>query len=187
MIYLELFLAFFWVSLTSFGGGYAALAPIEEQTVGRGWLGTEEFADLLAISQSTPGPIGINAATFVGAKVAGVLGSVCATAGFVLPSFVIMLTLAVLYRKYSELKGVKYALRGLRPASVGLIAAAGVSLFLAVLFAEGFIFSADVMAGLVIFALALLALRLFKLNQAYVILTCGGGGGFWAWVFSLPA
>ncbi|MDR1409938.1 MAG: chromate transporter [Oscillospiraceae bacterium] len=179
MIYLRLFMAFLWVGLTSFGGGYAALASIEQQTVGNNWLSTEEFADIIAISQTTPGPIGINAATFCGAKVAGVPGAVCATLGCVTPSGIIVLTLAVLYRKYSELKPVQHALTGLRPAATGLIASAGLSLCFATLFSNELprMFSPDLAAALTLFATALVILRVFKLNQVWVIL---GSGGLWA-------
>jgi len=169
------------VGLTSFGGGYAALAPIEQQCVGSGWITAEEFADILAISQTTPGPIGINAATFCGAKVAGVFGSVCATVGCVLPSFIIVLTLAVLYRKYSELKTVRHALAGLSPAAVGLIASAGLSLCIATLFANELprVLSPELIAALVIFIAALFLLRKYKVNQVWIIL---GSGALWlAW------
>ncbi|MDR3344956.1 MAG: chromate transporter [Oscillospiraceae bacterium] len=178
MIYLRLFMAFFWVGLSSFGGGYAALVPIEQQTVGSGWLSAEEFADIIAISQTTPGPIGINAATFCGAKVAGVLGAVCATLGCVTPSTIIVLTLAVLYRKYRELKAVQSALTGLRPAATGLIVSAGLSLCLAVLFADELprVFTPDLAAALVIFIAGLAVLRKFRVNQVWIIL---GGGGAW--------
>ncbi|MDR1805574.1 MAG: chromate transporter [Clostridium sp.] len=179
MIYLRLFLAFLWVGLTSFGGGYAALASIEQQT--SAWLSAEEFADIVAISQTTPGPIAINAATFCGAKVAGAFGAVCATLGCVTPALVIVLGLALLYRKYSQIKAVRHALFGLRPAATGLIAAAGISLCITVLFSNEIprLITPDLIAALAIFAVGLTLLRLFKLNQIWIILGSGGAWTLW--------
>ncbi|MDR0883331.1 MAG: chromate transporter [Oscillospiraceae bacterium] len=180
MIYLQLFLAFCWIGLTSFGGGYAALAPIEEATVAPGWLSATEFADVVALSQTTPGPIAINAATFCGAKVAGVPGALVATAGVVVPSFVIVLSLALLYRKYSELQTVRHVLTGLRPATTGIIAAAGLSLAGGTLLGAQFpqALSPDY-AAIVLFAAALFVLRKWKVNQVWVILASGALWVLW--------
>ena len=99
MIYLKLFLSFFQIGLFSFGGGYAALPLIEEQVVVQnGWLSMTGFTDIITISQMTPGPIAINAATFVGMQIAGLLGAIIATMGCVSPSCIIVLTLAFLYQ-----------------------------------------------------------------------------------------
>ncbi|HCS10223.1 MAG TPA: chromate transporter, partial [Clostridiales bacterium] len=101
MIYLEIFLSFFQIGLFSFGGGYAALPLIEAQVLEiHNWLTVEEFADLLTISQMTPGPIAINASTFVGTKIAGLPGAVIATIGCVTPSCIIVLILSYYYFKY---------------------------------------------------------------------------------------
>ena len=101
MIYLKLFLSFFQIGLFSFGGGYAALPLIEEQVVVQnGWLSMTGFTDIITISQMTPGPIAINAATFVGMQIAGLLGAIIATMGCVSPSCIIVLTLAFLYQRY---------------------------------------------------------------------------------------
>jgi chromate transporter len=98
MIYLEIFLSFFQIGLFSFGGGYAALPLIEAQVLEiHNWLTVEEFADLLTISQMTPGPIAINASTFVGTKIAGLPGAVIATIGCVTPSCIIVLILSYYY------------------------------------------------------------------------------------------
>lgn len=129
MIYLKLFLSFFQIGLFSFGGGYAALPLIEEQVVVQnGWLSMTGFTDIITISQMTPGPIAINAATFVGMQIAGLLGAIIATMGCVSPSCIIVLTLAFLYQRYKELPIIKGILFGLRPAVVALIASAGVSI-----------------------------------------------------------
>jgi chromate transport protein ChrA len=104
MIYLDIFLSFCQIGLLSFGGGYAALPLIEAQVLEKhNWLTLEEFADLLTISQMTPGPIAINAATFVGTKVAGLGGAIVATIGSVTPSFIIVLILSYLYFKYTPI------------------------------------------------------------------------------------
>ena len=133
MIYLELLWSFFQISLFSIGGGYAAMPLIQSQVVEQhGWLTMQQFIDIFTISQMTPGPIGINAATFVGTKVAGLPGAVCATVGFVFPSVIIVLILAHLFFKYGDIGPVRGILNGLRPAVVALICSAGLSfIFLA--------------------------------------------------------
>lgn len=135
MIYLDIFLSFCQIGLLSFGGGYAALPLIEAQVLEKhSWLTLEEFADLLTISQMTPGPIAINAATFVGTKVAGLGGAIVATMGSVTPSFIIVLTLSYFYFKYKNLSSVQAILKGLRPAVVSLIASAGLSILMLTIF-----------------------------------------------------
>ena len=105
MIYLKLFLSFLQIGLFSFGGGYAAMPLIQEQVVTQhGWLTMTEFTDLITISQMTPGPIAINAATFVGSKIAGVPGSVAATCGCILPSCIIVTLIAWFYLRYKKMK-----------------------------------------------------------------------------------
>ncbi len=131
MIYLQLFWSFFQIGLLSFGGGYAALPLIQDQTVLlHPWLTLKEFADVVTLSQMTPGPIAINAATFVGLRVSGLAGAACATLGFVCPSLIIVLLLAVLYYKYRSLRLMQGLLGGLRPAVVALIASAGLTILL---------------------------------------------------------
>ena len=138
MIYLQMFFSFFQIGLFSFGGGYAALPLIQGQIVDlHGWLGMEEFTDLITISQMTPGPIAINAATFVGTKVAGVLGSVVATMGCVLPSCILATLLAKLYLKYRKMDLLQGVLHSLRPAVVALIASAGISILLTAFWGTG--------------------------------------------------
>ena len=113
MIYLELLWSFFQIGLFSFGGGYASLPLIQTQVVDlHGWLNMTEFVDIITISQMTPGPIAINASTFVGMRVAGVGGAAVATIGCVLPSCIIVLLLAFLYYKYRNLSVIQGALSG---------------------------------------------------------------------------
>ena len=144
-------------------------------------MSMNEFADILAISQMTPGPVAVNLATFTGFRCAGIPGAVVATVAFVLPSFIITSVLAILYRKYSELKVVKNTLEGLRPASIGLILSAGLSIVVLCLFgAEGFNFSdyslEYISAGL--FAVSFVAMRLLKkVPPIAVIALCGAVGG----------
>ena len=129
MIYLELLWSFFQIGLFSIGGGYAAMPIIQHQVVDlHGWLNLTEFADIISISQMTPGPIAINSATFVGMRIAGLAGAIVATIGCVLPSCIIVLILAHLYLKYKEMDLLKGILKGLRPAIIALIASAGVTI-----------------------------------------------------------
>ncbi|MCQ2363386.1 MAG: chromate transporter [Acidaminococcaceae bacterium] len=131
MIYWQLFWAFVQAGIFCVGGGYASMPLIESQVVaGHGWLTMQEFIDIFTISQMTPGPIGINAATFVGTKVAGVPGAVCATAGFIFPSFFIMLGLVLLVEKYGDIGAIRGVLNGLRPTVVAFIASAGIGFIL---------------------------------------------------------
>ena len=131
MIYWELFWSFVQVGAFCVGGGYASMPLIQEQVIERhGWLTLQQFIDIFTISQMTPGPIGINAATFVGTKVAGLPGAIAATAGFVFPSIIIVLILAKLFFKYGDIGPIRGILNGLRPAVVALICSAGVGFVL---------------------------------------------------------
>ena len=135
MIYLELFWSFVQVGLFCVGGGYASMPLIQAQVIDvHGWLSISEFIDIFTISQMTPGPIGINAATFVGMKVAGFLGAIVATLGFVTPSFILGIILAKLFFKYGNIGVIKGILNGLRPAVVALICSAGMSFIFLALF-----------------------------------------------------
>lgn len=135
MIYLELFWSFVQVGLFCVGGGYSSMPLIQAQVIDvHGWLSMSEFIDIFTISQMTPGPIGINAATFVGMKVAGFLGAIVATLGFVTPSFILGIILAKLFFKYGNIGVIKGILNGLRPAVVALICSAGMSFIFLALF-----------------------------------------------------
>ena len=127
-ILLQLFISFATVGLFCVGGGYASMPLIQAEVIDKhAWLTMNEFVDIFTLSQMTPGPIGINAATFVGSKVAGIPGSLAATAGFVFPSVFIVLFLGYLYYKYGDVAAVRGILNGLRPAVVALIGSAGVN------------------------------------------------------------
>jgi len=130
LILLRLFLTFFRIGAFSFGGGYAMIPLIEREIItANHWLTKTEFIDVVAISQATPGPVAINSATFVGYKVAGVLGSIVATAGVVLPSAMIVMLLAWLFYRYRELPVVGDLLSGIRPVTVVLIIVAAISIW----------------------------------------------------------
>ena len=140
MILWELFIRFFRIGLLSYGGGYASFSLIEQQIVHqKHWMTPTQFIDVLTVSEMTPGPIGINAATFVGRHVRGFPGATVATLGVILPSFFIVTSLAALYFKFKNIKIVQGIIEGLRPAVIALIASAGVSIMLTALFEGAFI------------------------------------------------
>ena len=119
---LQLFLTMLKIGLFTFGGGYAMIALLENEFVTkRGWLEQEEFLDVAAIAESTPGPIAINAATFVGYRAAGVIGSACATFGVVLPSFVIILVISTVLRQFQAIPAVQYAFWGIRAGVLAML------------------------------------------------------------------
>lgn len=125
MIYLRLYLEFFKIGLFAIGGGLATLPFIKQLGEKYGWITQKQILDMIAISESTPGPIGINAATFTGNITAGMLGGIAATIGVVTPSIIIILLVAHYFTKFSEVPVVKFAFTGIRPAVTGLIAAVG--------------------------------------------------------------
>lgn len=128
MIYLELFLTFLQVGAVSFGGGYGMISLIREQALSHGWLEEGELLNMIAVAESTPGPIAVNMATFVGSEQAGLLGALLATLGVVLPSFCLILLIAALITNLLKFAGVKAFLGGVRPCVVGLILSTAVTL-----------------------------------------------------------
>lgn len=175
-----LFWAFIQVGLFSVGGGYAAIPLIQEQVVENYEIMTmEEFSDLITVAEMTPGPIAINSATFVGMRVAGPLGALMCTVGCIIPSFLISLILAHFYYKYRNINGVQTVLAAMRPAVVALIGSAGLSILMLGIFQTD-LFTASLKdmryVELGIFAVALFALRKFKINAIYIILGSGAVG-----------
>lgn len=167
---IKLFLTMFKIGLFTFGGGYAMLALLENEFVEkRGWLTKEEFLNMLAIAESTPGPIAINSATFIGYKTAGVLGSAFATLGVCLPSFIIIYTISLFFDAFLKLKFVQYAFLGIRACVVYLIASAGFKLLKGlkknVLSTVIFVAVLVVMTAFSIFAV--------KFSTVFYILICG--------------
>ena len=125
MIYLRLFIEFFKTGLFAVGGGMATLPFLYAMSDSTGWFSHAQLADMIAVSESTPGPIGVNMATYVGFSTAGVAGAVVATLGLVTPSVIIVLLIAKVLQSFRSNKYVDAAFYGLRPCSIGLIAAAG--------------------------------------------------------------
>lgn len=191
MIFLRLFLTFLEIGAVSFGGGYGMIPLMKELTVSNGWLGEAEFLDVVAVAESTPGPIAVNLATFIGSKQGGILGSLCATIGVVLPSFIIILIISALIRGLIKYKGVQAFLSGVRPCVAGLVLATAVTLLLSVLFGIRDLTSAvDIdFKAVIIFALlaavaAVARLRFKKkISPVYMILISAALG---AALYSLP-
>ena len=176
MILWQLYGSFLQVGAFSVGGGYAAMPLIQAQTVEQHhWLTLSEFTDLVSLAEMTPGPIAINAATFVGMRTAGLPGAVAATLGCITPSLVLVTLAAWVYFRFKGLPVVRSLLASLRPAVVALIAGAGLSILQAVLFAGGAAefsrldwWSAATFLG--VFAV----LRLKKCSPILVMAVCGG-------------
>lgn len=128
MIYLKLFLSFFKIGAFSFGGGYAMLPLLEKEVIKtHGWMSATEFVDIFAISEMTPGPIAVNAATFLGYKVAGIFGAGIATISVILPSFIVISLIFISLNKFKNSPYVEMVFAGIRPMVLGLIVAAGVT------------------------------------------------------------
>lgn len=137
MILLDLFLTFLLIGAVSFGGGYGMISLVREQVLAHGWLTESEFLDMIAVSESTPGPLAVNMATFIGSSQAGFPGALVATLGVVLPAFLIILLIAAVLKNLLRYRGVEAFLSGIRPTVVGLILGTAVVLGLATLFSLG--------------------------------------------------
>ena len=135
MIYLELFVGFLKVGCFAFGGAYGAIPLIRDIVLSYGWLSDEMLTYMIAVSESTPGPIMVNLATYVGSEKAGILGSLIATLAVVLPSFIIVLLITVLLKKALKNPYVQAVLRGLKPCMIGIVLATGIYM----IFKNGFI------------------------------------------------
>lgn len=134
MIYLYLFLEFLKVGLFTFGGGYAMIPLVKEVVLSHGWMDEAHFLDMIGLSEVTPGPIAINMATFVGSEQGGIFGSIIATIGVVLPSFIIMLLISMLLKKFMKNRFVQSSLNGIKWVAVALISSSAIILFSDVLF-----------------------------------------------------
>lgn len=186
MLFLQLFYTFFKIGLFGFGGGYAMLSMIQGEVVTRhGWISAQEFTDIVAISQMTPGPIGINSATFVGystlidagyTPAMAVLGSATATFAVILPSFILMLIISRYFLKFQKHPVVMAVFSGLRPAVVGLLAAAALLL----MNSENFGSPTDDMRSFIIscliFLVVFIATRHFKISPILMIVLSGVAG-----------
>ena len=172
---IDLFFSFLQIGLFSIGGGYVAIPLIQQQVVNRqGWLSMAVFNDLVTIAEMTPGPIGINAATFVGVRTAGLPGALIASLGFVLPSLVIVSLLGWLYYRYRKAQLMQNILGGLRPVVVALIASAALGIALQAVFGSLRPTLADTdWLALALMLGAFFALRLLKWHPILTMLLCG--------------
>lgn len=169
MTYLYLFLSFLKIGTLSFGGGYAALPLIQNEVITHyHWLSISDFTNLITISQMTPGPIAINAATFVGTKVGGIFGAIVATLGSILPSLILGTLMSYIYIKFRKLDFLNTILEYLRPCIIALILVSGVSLAF-----SSFSFHHLQIIPYILAFMALLLLMKYKKDPIMVILSCG--------------
>ncbi len=175
MIFLLLFWEFFKVGLFTFGGAYGAIPLIRECVTSNGWMTEELFSDMLAISESTPGPIMVNSATFVGFDQAGILGAVCATLGVVTPSFIVIILISAFLKKFMSSGPISSVLSGIKPCLAGMILATGIHMALSALFTFGEAVSID-LGMLMIFAVLLAAIgisvKIRKRSLSPILLIC---------------
>ena len=162
---IKLFLTFFEIGLFTFGGGYAMISLVMEKALTNGWLTEGEVLNMIAVAESTPGPIAVNMATFVGSTQAGILGSVMATLGVVMPSFIIILLVSAVLKNFLKYEAVDAFLKGVRPSVVALILGTGITLMLSTLFGFKSVatssFSPDI-KGIEIFAAVIVASLVYK-------------------------
>ena len=178
MIIWQLFLSFIPIGMFSVGGGYAAIPLIQDQIVNVHQLMTiEQFSDLVTIAEMTPGPIAINASTFVGMQLGGIPGVLLCTLGCMISSFIICLLLAHIYYKYRDLGSIQTVLAALRPAVVALIGSAGLSILPIGIFRDGMIAAQNIRyIEVFLFGVCLYLLRKFKTNPISIILGSGAVG-----------
>ena len=160
MIYLQLFLSFLQVGAFSFGGAYGAIPLIRDVVSGRGWMDDAALTHMIAVSESTPGPIMVNMATYVGSSQAGFLGAAVATLAVVLPSFVIILLVMMVLRKLMEHPAFQAVLGGVKPCVIGIILATGIQLVI------GNVVAASALDAKALVVTALLALTLIVSRKA---------------------
>ena len=180
MLFLQLFYTFFKIGLFGFGGGYAMISMIQGEVVTRHeWLTSTEFTDIIAISQMTPGPIGINSATYVGysavvgagySHAIGILGSIITTGAVVLPSFILMIFISRFFLKYQKHPAVTAVFSGLRPGVVGLLAAAALVLMNGENFGTGYL---QTIVSAALFLAVFIASYRFKTNPILLIVISG--------------
>ena len=187
MIFIELLCSFLMIGLFSFGGGYGMLSVIQGEVVARNaWLTAAEFTDIVAVSQMTPGPIGINSATYVGYtavfnatgnEALAVLGSLTASFAVMLPSIVLMLIVSCFFMKYSKHRNVENVFRLLRPAVVGLIASAALLLMTEENFGSPTETPLQFGVSVALFVAAFVAMKFFKVSPILILLLAGVLGG----------
>lgn len=162
MIYLLLFIEFFKIGLFTFGGGYAMIPLVRETALSHNWISEEKLLDLIGVCESTPGPIAINMATFIGAQNGGILGSIIATLGVILPSFIIILLIAKVLATFLENRHVKNALKGIKPTIIALILATGLMMILKLFVSKNEETIIISYPSIIIFILLTLIMHLYK-------------------------
>ena len=187
MIFIELLCSFLMIGLFSFGGGYGMLSVIQGEVVTRhAWLTAAEFTDIVAVSQMTPGPIGINSATYVGytavfnatgSEALAVLGSLTASFAVMLPSIVLMLIVSRFFMKYSKHRNVEAVFRLLRPAVVGLIASAALLLMTEENFGSPTETPLQFWVSVALFVASFVAMKFLKVSPILILLLAGTFGG----------
>ena len=186
---LTLFFTFFKIGLFTFGGGYAMLPFIQQEVLHNSWIDEAAFVNFVGISESSPGPFAINIATFIGMEKAGWLGAALSTLGVVLPSFLVILIVAQFYLKFKNSRIVSGLMSGLKPAAVGLIAAAVITMVKEVLFPAAFswdvFLGAQIYVSLAIFALGLFLLLKLKKHPIFIICVSAVLGIAAGYVFGL--
>ena len=186
LLYIKIFWTLFQIGLFGFGGGYAMISMIQGEVVNRHhWMTNGEFTDIVAISQSTPGPIGINSATYVGytslinagyAPVWGTLGSFIATFAVVLPSLILMLAISRFFMKYKNHPAVEHTFMGIRPAVIGLLAAAALLLMNAENFSTPGQNPWQFFISVGLFLFAFIGQQVYKMNPILLLALCGLSG-----------
>ncbi|EFR30514.1 chromate transporter [Eremococcus coleocola] len=179
MIIWKLFLVFIQVGTFSIGGGLAAIPLIQDLIVTQNqWMSLKEFTDLITIAQMTPGPIAVNSATFIGLRMAGLPGAILATLGCILPSLIIVMTLAYLYKRFRQLGVLDALLNGLKPAIVAFITSAGLTILDASLTDTRYLPQAPLdWIACILFIAAFIILRKWKLDPIMVMVGTGIIGG----------
>lgn len=173
MIYLELFLTFLKIGAFTFGGGYAMLPLIQSEVASRGWMADADIVNFIAVSESTPGPFAVNMSTYVGMKTGGIPGAVCATLGVVLPSFIIILIVAKCFDKFRNSKIVSGCMTGLKPAVIGLIAEAVLSVGQTVFFPDGLLVSQFTSAAFYASAVIFIVMTVLSFKKVHpIIIIC---------------
>ncbi|WP_027632068.1 chromate transporter [Clostridium hydrogeniformans] len=174
---IALLLSFLKIGLFSIGGGYATIPLIEEQVVNyHHWLTLQEFTDIITISQMTPGPLAVNTSTFVGIRIAGILGAIISTLGCVLSGFILSILLYKFFNKYKNTDSILNVLKGLRSSSVGLIASSASTILLIAFCGSPSINMNNIslnMTAIIIFTISLFGLKKFKLNPIFIIILTG--------------
>lgn len=157
MIYLSLFWEFLKIGMFAFGGAYGAIPLIQESVIARGWMDEAMFANVIVISESTPGPIMVNAATYVGNSQGGVLGAAVATLGVVLPSFLVTLLVAAFLYNWMRKNKVQAVIKGIKPCLMGVILATGIYMGITAIFGSRESYEVDWIAVSILAVLVILS------------------------------